>query len=63
MESCGYRTSRLQLQPHTSIEALARDCMVVFALDSSNWLPATTEPRCALERLAREIFLQHAPDG
>ena len=32
---------------------------MVFALNSSNWLAATAEPRCSLERLARAIFEKH----
>ena len=38
---------------------LRKDCAMVFMLNSSNWLPAAAEPRCALERLARAIFEQH----
>ena len=38
---------------------LRKDCAMVFMLNSSNWLPAAAEPRCALERLARVIFEQH----
>ena len=41
---------------------LCSDCSMVFALNSSNWLAATDEPRCALERLARAIFEVHT-DG
>ena len=32
---------------------------MAFALNSSNWLAATAEPRCALERLARAVFERH----
>ena len=32
---------------------------MAFTLNSSNWLAATAEPRCALERLARAIFERH----
>ena len=39
--------------------ALCADCSMAFALNSSNWLAATAEPRCALERLARSIFEAH----
>ena len=38
---------------------LCRDCAMVFALNSSNWLAADAAPRCALERLARAIFDEH----
>ena len=31
----------------------------MFALNPSNWLAATAEPRCSLERLARAIFERH----
>ena len=40
-------------------ETLCTDCSMAFALNSSNWLAATAEPRCALERLARSIFEAH----
>lgn len=39
--------------------ALCSDCTMAFALNSSNWLAAAAEPRCALERLARAIFERH----
>ena len=38
---------------------LCADCSMAFALNSSNWLAATAEPRCGLERLARAIFEAH----
>ena len=38
---------------------LCTDCSMAFALNSSNWLAATAEPRCALERMARAIFEAH----
>ena len=39
--------------------ALTRDCRLVFALNSSNWLAASAEPRCSLEAVARAIFERH----
>lgn len=39
--------------------ALQTDCAMVFMLNSSNWLAATAEPRCSLERLAKAIFDKH----
>jgi len=39
--------------------ALIRDCRVVFALNSSNWLAASAEPRCSLEAVARAVFERH----
>jgi hypothetical protein len=38
---------------------LREDCSMVFPLNTSNWLAATAEPRCALEQLARGIFEEH----
>ena len=43
----------------TDAPALRADCSMAFALNSSNWLAAMAEPRCALERLARAIFARH----
>ena len=40
-------------------DALIRDCRVVFALNSSNWLAASAEPRCSLEAVARAVFERH----
>ena len=39
--------------------ALIRDCRIVFALNSSNWLAASAEPRCSLEAVARAVFERH----
>ena len=39
--------------------ALTRDCRLVFALDSSNWLAAGAKPRCSLEAVALAIFERH----
>lgn len=53
-----FRCGALRL---TEAEAtvLCKDCTMAFALNSSNWLAADAEPRCALERLARAIFERH----
>ena len=42
--------------PETELASLRRDCRVVFALGSSNWLDAKATPRCTLERLALAVF-------
>ena len=39
--------------------ALRSDCNVAFALNSSNWLAASAEPRCSLEAVARAVFERH----
>jgi hypothetical protein len=39
--------------------ALMSDCRLVFALNSSNWLAASAEPRCSLEAVARAVFERH----
>ena len=39
--------------------ALMSDCRLVFALNSSNWLVASAEPRCSLEAVARAVFERH----
>ena len=53
-----FRCGALRL---TEAEAtvLCKDCTMAFALNSSNWLAADAEPRCAVERLARAIFERH----
>ena len=56
-----FRCGSLQLREGDAA-LLRKDCSLVFALNSSNWLAANAEPRCALERLARTIFLRHT-DG
>ena len=38
---------------------LTRDCRLVFALDSSNWLAAGARPRCSLEAIAAAVFERH----
>ena len=53
-----FRCGMLRLS-ESDTPALCSDCTMAFALNSSNWLAATAEPRCALERLARAIFERH----
>lgn len=36
-------------------EEIVRDCKKVFPLDGSNWLAAESEPRCALEHMAKAL--------
>ena len=45
-----------------SLEALIADCRAAF-VGESFWLDANTEPRCALESLARIIFRHHIKDA
>ena len=59
----GFRCAALEpLQLEAELESLRRDCTLAFALDGSNWLGATAEPRCALERLARAVYDLHVAD-
>lgn len=44
------------LLPEVELSSLRRDCRIVFALGSSNWLAADATPRCTLERLALAVF-------
>ena len=59
--SCGIESSfgvvdhALQLG-QAELASLRRDCRVVFALGSSNWVSADATPSCALERLALAVF-------
>ena len=53
-----FRSATLRLDA-ADASALCADCTAVFALNCSNWLAATAEPRCALERLARAVFERH----
>ena len=53
--AAGEARTRLRI----SAAALIRDCRVVFALNSSNWLAASAEPRCSLEAVARAVFERH----
>jgi hypothetical protein len=53
-----FRSGMLRIS-ESDTPALCSDCTMAFALNSSNWLAATAEPRCALERLARAIFERH----
>ena len=53
-----FRSAQLRISK-SEAASLRRDCAKVFALDSSNWLGATAEPACSLERVARAIFERH----
>ena len=53
-----FRTGTLRMNTRQAA-VLRKDCANVFALNSSNWLAATAEPRCALEHVARAIFEEH----
>jgi hypothetical protein len=50
----------LPLNP-PQLEALRTNCMLCCFpfTDDAYWLPATMEPRCFMERIARSIFLHH----
>ena len=54
----GKTTMTTKTSSSWSRETLVADCKAAF-VGESFWLDATTEPRCALESLARAVFRQH----